>query len=369
MRHPPKPVQDVDPLKLDTESNVESPVVLPGPDLLAVSEVKIEVEVHEDDIASPDPDPVSEVMIKEGPTIIKVEPPLIEWVYQEVRRTHSEERMSPGEYPPPAHAHDPDVKLSAKYYDPFVKHVHFADSPANTKGSQNNNIPRRQEDNPAWVNSPSRRRCHQPGHQMRTYVGQPFHLRLGAQPSEGPQKGRPEWPQDKKLVGDTREHDDNDNIVGHPDTKLNKTGAQVWRSILPQGYGYEEKPEVKRDDDDDSWYDDSSEAPSDQTDDDDGHEDCGKGGFHSCLDHPDNIYLQEGEDGSVTARYVEWNLVSETGSLEYSNSTGEGGSPRVEEDVEPDPEEAWEQFRGGANAENNGYAFETQEMADTRCRK
>jgi hypothetical protein len=70
----------------------------------------------------------------------------------------------------------------------------------------------------------------------------------------------------------------------------------------------------------------------------------------------------------VTARYVEWNLVSETESSGYSNSTGEGDSPRVEEDVEPDPEEAWEQFRGGANAENDGYAFETQELANARLR-
>ena len=71
----------------------------------------------------------------------------------------------------------------------------------------------------------------------------------------------------------------------------------------------------------------------------------------------------------MTARYVEWNSVSETESLEHSNSTGEGDSPRMEEDIEPDPEEAWEQFRGGANAENDGYAFETQEMANTRRRK
>jgi hypothetical protein len=222
--------------------------------------------------------------------------------------------------------------MSAKYYDPFVKHVHFADSPTKAEGSQNNNIPRR--------------RCHHPGHQARTYVGQPFHLRLGAQSSEGPQKGRPEWPQDRKLADDTREHDDNDNIVEHPDTKLNETGAQVWRSILPQGYVYDEKIEVKGDNDNDSWYDDSSEALSDQTDDDDGHEDCGEGGFHSCPYNPDNIYLQEGEDGSVTARYVEWNSVSETESLEHSNSTGEGDSPRMEEDIEPDPEEAWNSFVG-----------------------
>ena len=220
------------------------------------------------------------------------------------------------------------------------------------------------------MNSPSApRRCHQPSHQARVYVGQPFHLRLDSQPSEGPQEGRPEWPQDKKLFDNTREHDDNDNIVKNPNTGPNETGAQVWRSILPQGYVYEEKPEVKRDDDEDSWFDDSSEAPSDQTDDDDGHVDCGKGGFHSCPDHPDNIYLQEGEDGSVTARYVEWNSVSETGSSEYSNSTGEGGSPRVEEDVEPDPEKVWEQFRGGANAENDVYVFETQEMANMRRQK
>ena len=242
--------------------------------------------------------------------------------------------------------------MSAKYYDPFVKHVHFADSPTKAEGSQNNNIPRR--------------RCHHPGHQARTYVGQPFHLRLGAQSSEGPQKGRPEWPQDRKLADDTREHDDNDNIVEHPDTKLNETGAQVWRSILPQGYVYDEKVEVKRDNDDDSWYDNSSEASSDQTDDNDGHEDCGEGGFHSCPYNPDNIYLQEGEDGSVTARYVEWNSVSETELSGYANSIGE---ERVEGDVEPDPEEAWEQFRGGANAENDGYAFETQELANARRQK
>ena len=82
-RHPPEPV------KLDAESDVESPVTLPGPDLLAVSEVKVEVEseIHEDDVAFPDPDPVSEVKVEEGPTVIKVEPPLIEWVYQEIHTT------------------------------------------------------------------------------------------------------------------------------------------------------------------------------------------------------------------------------------------------------------------------------------------
>ena len=94
--------------RLDAESDVESPIVSPGPDLLAVSEVKTEEEVHEDNIAPQDP----VVKIEEGPALIKVEPPLIERVYQEVRRAHSEERISPGEYPPPAHAHDQDVKLS-----------------------------------------------------------------------------------------------------------------------------------------------------------------------------------------------------------------------------------------------------------------
>ena len=69
------------------------------------------------------------------PTVVKIEPPLIDWVCRSVG-AHSEERnlthtlMSPGEYPPPAH--DPDVKLSDKYGDPFVKHVRFADPPANT---------------------------------------------------------------------------------------------------------------------------------------------------------------------------------------------------------------------------------------------
>jgi hypothetical protein len=266
--HPPEPVRADDPLKLDAESNVESPThhlsrhhvsgdefALPGPDLLAVSEVKVEVEseIHDDDVAFPGPDPVavSEVKVEEGSdtTVIKVEPPLTNWVYQEIRRAHSEERMSPGEYPPPAH--DPDVKLSDKYCDPFVKHVRFADSLMNTEGSQNNN-----RTNPC-------QRCHHPGHQARTYVGQPFHLRLDAQSSEGPHKGRSDWPQDRKLVDDTRAHDNNDNIVERSDTKLDETGAQVWRSILPQGYVYDEKIEVQRDNADDSWYDDSSEASSD----------------------------------------------------------------------------------------------------------
>jgi hypothetical protein len=192
-----------------------------------------------------------------------------------------------------------------------------------------------------------------------------------------PTRGRLERPQDKKPFDNTREHDNNDNVK-NPNTGPNETGAQVWQSILPQGYVYEEKPVVTRDEDEDSWFGDSSggnssdgdssEAPSDQTDDDE-HADCAKGGFHLCPDHPDNIRLQEGEDGSITAKYVEWNSVSETGSSDYSNSTGEGGSPRVEEDVEPDQEDVWEQFRGGANAENDGYVFVTQEMANTRRRK
>jgi hypothetical protein len=77
----------------------------------------------------------------------------------------------------------------------------------------------------------------------------------------------------------------------------------------------------------------------------------------------------------VNASYAEWNLFSETESTGFSNSTGEGTSqdggysPRVEDDVEPDPEETWEQFRGGANAENDGYAFVTQELANARRQK
>jgi hypothetical protein len=176
-------------------------------------------------------------------------------------------------------------------------------------------------------------------------------------------------------VDGTRVLDNNDNIVERSYMTLDETGAQVWRSILPQGYVYDEKIETQRDNAYDSWYNNSSEASSDQPDNDDGHEDCGKGGFHSCHDNPRNIYLQEGEDHSVNARYAEWNSVSETESSGCSNSTGEGtsqvegDSPRVEEDVERDPEETWEQFRGGANAENDGYAFETQELANARRQK
>ena len=66
-RHPPEPVQDVDPLKLEAESDTESPTVVPGPDLLMVSEVKTEEEVQEDDIAPPDP----VVKFEEGPGLIK----------------------------------------------------------------------------------------------------------------------------------------------------------------------------------------------------------------------------------------------------------------------------------------------------------
>ena len=115
---------------------------------------------------------------------------------------------------------------------------------------------------------------------------------------------------------------------------------------------------MQRDSSDNNWCDDSSEASSDQTDDDDGHGDCGKGGFHSCPDNPDNIYLQEGEDGSVTARYVEWNLMSETESSGFSHSASEGDSPSLEEEEEPDPEESWDMFRAG----------ETRKMTDTRLR-
>jgi hypothetical protein len=76
----------------------EDKVAFPGPDLLEVSEVKVKVEseIHDDGVAFPGPDPVavSEVKVKEGSdtTVIKVEPPLINWVYQSIRRAHSEER-------------------------------------------------------------------------------------------------------------------------------------------------------------------------------------------------------------------------------------------------------------------------------------
>ena len=194
--HPPEPIWAGDPsdtLKLDAESGVESPthhlsehhvpeVAFPGPDLLAVSEVKVEVEseIHDDEVAFPGPDPVAvsevKVEVESDTTVIKVEPPLIDWVDQSVRRAHSEERnlthtlMSPGEYPPPAH--DPNVKLSGKYGDPYVKHVRLADPPANTENYQNNN-----RTNP-------HKRCNHPGHQSRTYVGQPLHLYLDVQSLE-----------------------------------------------------------------------------------------------------------------------------------------------------------------------------------------
>jgi hypothetical protein len=73
-RHLPEPVQADDPLELDAESNGESPThhlsrhhlsgdknALSGPDLLAVSEVKVEVksEMHDDGVAFPGPDPVA----------------------------------------------------------------------------------------------------------------------------------------------------------------------------------------------------------------------------------------------------------------------------------------------------------------------
>ena len=115
----------------------------------------------------------------------------------------------------------------------------------------------------------------------------------------------------------------------------------------------------------------SSEVSSDQPDDDDGHDDCGKGEFYSCHDNPRNFYPQRCEDHSVDARYMEWNSFSEAESSRFSNSTGESTSQdegefstRVGDYLEPDPEETWrELFRGGVNAENDGYAHETQELA------
>jgi hypothetical protein len=112
---------------------------------------------------------------------------------------------------------------------------------------------------------------------------------------ESPHKERSDWPQDRKLVDGTRALDNNDNIVECSYMNQDETGAQVWRSILPQGYVYDEKIEAQRDnaqEEYDSWYDDSSETSSDRPDDNDGHEDCGKGGFHSYHDNPRNIYLQ-----------------------------------------------------------------------------
>ena len=50
-----------------------------------------------------------------------------------------------------------------------------------------------------------RKRCSHPDHQSRIYVGQPLHLHLDVQSSESPQEGRPDWPQDKKLVDSTRD--------------------------------------------------------------------------------------------------------------------------------------------------------------------
>jgi hypothetical protein len=114
----------------------------------------------------------------------------------------------------------------------------------------------------------------------------------------------------------TQAVDNNDHIVERSYMTLDESGTQVWRSILPQGYVYDEKIETQSDNaqEYDSW----SEASSDRPDDNDGHDECGKGGFHSCHDNPKNIYLQEGEDHSVNARYVEWNSVSETGLSEFS---------------------------------------------------
>jgi hypothetical protein len=198
--------------KLVAESGVESPtqhlyehhvpddeVAFPGPDPVAVSEVKVEVE--------------SDV------TVIKIVPPLINLVYQSVRgyqeqnndvrplatitpinpvrdtsneflevRNSTHPSISPGEYPPPypPPIHDPDVKLSGRYGDPFVKRVRFSDPPAKTRALDNN-----------------------------------------------------------------------DNIVEYSYIILDETGGQVRRSILPEGHVYDKKiksPMGNAQEDYDSWY-------------------------------------------------------------------------------------------------------------------
>jgi hypothetical protein len=203
-------------------------------------------------------------------------------------RNSTQPSMLPRETPPPIH--DPDVKLSGQYGNPFinVKHVRFSDRPAKTRAL-----------------------------------------------------------------------DDNNNNVEYSYVILDETNGQVRRSILPEGHIYDEKIESPMDNtqegsDDDqsvSWTDDSSVASSEQPSDDDGHSDYGKGGFHSCPDNPKNSG--------------------------FSNSIGEGTfqdegelSAHVGDYLEPDPDETWrELFRGGANAESDGYAHKNQEQADARRQK
>ena len=55
-------------------------------------------------------------------------------------RNSTHPSISPGEYPPPypPPIHDPDVKLSGRYGDPFVKRVRFFDPPAKTLALDDN---------------------------------------------------------------------------------------------------------------------------------------------------------------------------------------------------------------------------------------
>ena len=126
--------------------------------------------------------------------------------------------------------------------------------------------------------------------------------------------------------------DDNDNEVKDSPAVDDESGKSTRRTVLPGGHVYyEEDDPLAVDTDEES---DDSEL-SDTWSDDDGHGECGRGGFHTCDDNPDNYHMRNDEDENINVVDIsdmDQNLPQE----EDSGTRPSGFMTRIDENRESD---------------------------------
>ena len=74
---------------------------------------------------------------------------------------------------------------------------------------------------------------------------------------------------------------------------------------------------------------------SDTWSDDDGHGECGRGGFHTCDDNPDNYHMRNDEDENITVVDV-FNISQNVPREDDSSTQPSGFMTRIYEDRESD---------------------------------
>ena len=110
--------------------------------------------------------------------------------------------------------------------------------------------------------------------------------------------------------------------------------------------------------------------------DDDGHYECGKGGFHSCPDNPDNYYLRENEDpDSAVGDVLNTNQNLFSGgedsvakSSRFSNSVGEGSEEDKFESCESDGGDIDAEVTPGNSNEYPAPDEEKRSDSDNDCK-